>query len=1354
MRRRYRVLLGIAILLIALPVLLMGFAYWVGNSATGRDWIERGTARLSSGHVQLRGLGGRFPQQLELAHLELRDTRGLWLTIDGLQMDWSPLELLSWRASVQRLQAARVNIARAPAYEHPEEPRRHAWHWPHAELERLEVARLELGAPLTGKPVALQINGSGTWFSLRRVSLQLLAHRLDEVPSTYRAALRFGDSRLQGEIELQEDRDGPLAHLVQLPSIGALSIHLLLDGPPEAVGATLHAQAGDLRADVSGTVNLQKRAASLRVAVDATAMTPRPGLSWQGLHLQGEWTGPLATPLTTAQLEVTGLEVPGLEFKSVTAQLQGHSGALTLAGSVGGLKLPGPFGALLADSPIAVHASMRLDEAGRPLDFTLAHRLLRARGRWSGGNPGGGAVTADVPDLRPLAALAHLDLSGQGRVQAQLRHGGDSWQLQLSSALACTDGHAGVATLFEPQTRIAAAMTFGGSGTQFQHVQLSSNRMRASAHGRYQHGAMDLAWSLALPDVSALWPRLTGNASAQGHIQGQAPRLALAADIDGQLGVMGSNSGAVHLILRARDVPQRPVGQLQLAGTFDDAPLVLEASVQGAADGSLEAQIERAGWKSVHAQGGLTLPAGTRAAVGHLALSMEHLEDLDHLLGRQLLGSVDAQAEFDATTPGGRVRVRVSAKDVGVPAQQLAMLQVSGEIDSPATHPTLDLQLTTQAQMRGVPVHAQAQMRGPLEAVALRLEAGSEGDQTTQTSLITTAILDDAQREVRVKTLQVHYRDQTAHLLAPVLFKFADGFALERLRIGVGKGILQIEGRLTPALELSVSLNDVTPELLHPWLPDVDADGRLDGEAALHGTLALPTGTVQLKAAGLHARSGSARALPAGQVNLQAQLQATVAQLTIQCSAGERVQLHATGQAPLNRTAPIALKINGTFDLVQLNPILEASGQRLLGQIKLDADIGGTMSAPQARGSVLLTGGDVQDYPRGLHLTNISATLAADGEQVRLQQFVAHAGTGTLSASGTMGLTGGWPLNLKLEAHDAQPLSSDLVTANVNMDFAVTGELRRRVEVEGRLHINHADLNIPNALPPSVAVLDVRRPGQQAAPESANWGGIVHLNFSVDAPRAIFVRGRGLNAEVGGELHVGGRSDEPNISGGFDLRSGTINLAGTTLTFTSGKLSFNGTGVKHKIDPTLDFTATSTAGGVTSTLNIGGYADAPVITLSSTPEMAQDEILSRLLFGVSVTQLSTLQIAQIAAALATMSGVGGGGFNPVNAVQRALRLDRLAISGNTNGGAPTSGTTPVQGTNTGAIIEAGRYVSSRVYVGGRQFTTGTTQAEVQVDLTKGLKIQTTLGTGGGTVQGVTPQNDPGSSIGLSYQFEY
>ncbi|MDT8872409.1 translocation/assembly module TamB domain-containing protein [Komagataeibacter rhaeticus] len=70
-------------------------------------------------------------------------------------------------------------------------------------------------------------------------------------------------------------------------------------------------------------------------------------------------------------------------------------------------------------------------------------------------------------------------------------------------------------------------------------------------------------------------------------------------------------------------------------------------------------------------------------------------------------------------------------------------------------------------------------------------------------------------------------------------------------------------------------------------------------------------------------------------------------------------------------------------------------------------------------------------------------------------------------------------------------------------------------------------------------------------------------------------------------------------------------------------------------------------------------------------------------------------------------------------------------------------------------MEAGKYVMRRVYVGAKQATSGSgTQAQVQVDLTRRLKLNTTVGTGGNVTGFTTPENDPGSSIGLLYQFRY
>ena len=130
------------------------------------------------------------------------------------------------------------------------------------------------------------------------------------------------------------------------------------------------------------------------------------------------------------------------------------------------------------------------------------------------------------------------------------------------------------------------------------------------------------------------------------------------------------------------------------------------------------------------------------------------------------------------------------------------------------------------------------------------------------------------------------------------------------------------------------------------------------------------------------------------------------------------------------------------------------------------------------------------------------------------------------------------------------------------------------------------------------------------------------------------------------------------------------------------------------------------------------------------------------------SQLTAFELAEAGYALATLSGVGGGGSNPITKLQKTLGLDRLSVGANTT----TTATGATQ--NSGAAIAAGRYVTKRVYVEGKQTTAGTSQVQVDVDLTKHLKLQTRLGNSTAITQGTTPENDPGSSIGLQYQFEY
>jgi len=143
--------------------------------------------------------------------------------------------------------------------------------------------------------------------------------------------------------------------------------------------------------------------------------------------------------------------------------------------------------------------------------------------------------------------------------------------------------------------------------------------------------------------------------------------------------------------------------------------------------------------------------------------------------------------------------------------------------------------------------------------------------------------------------------------------------------------------------------------------------------------------------------------------------------------------------------------------------------------------------------------------------------------------------------------------------------------------------------------------------------------------------------------------------------------------------------------------------------------------------------------LTSSPDLPQDEILGRLLFGQGTQQLSPFQLAEVAQAAASLGGIGGG--DTLGKIRGSLGLDRLSVGS-------------ASGSGSGATVEAGKYVANGVYVGAKQGTSGGSQAQVQVDLTKHLKVQTTLGTGGTPATGITPENDPGSSLGLTYSFDY
>jgi translocation and assembly module TamB len=1303
----------VLLLLVLLAVVLLG-----ANTDAGRAAIERLTARLTGGTVQLQGLTGQFPTRLSVAHLRLTDDRGVWLSADQVTVEWSPAALLAKRVSVQSLRAASVSMARLPHSAPSASPSNAQASMPRIDIDKADFDHVDLGAELAGTETVLSLHGDARMRSVSEMQFDVTAQRLNGA-GDYDVHLKFDAKRMQTVMKIHEPANGPLQNIMALPGLGDAEVSLNFDGPRSAEKLQLTLKVGTLAGHAEGSLNLADFAADLNFEFESAAMQPRAGLDWSHLAARGRWLGSLKTLNATAHVAVADLHTPGeVLLKSLNVEVSAENGVASLRGALSGLQIPGPRPTLLAADPIKLDATMHLEQETRPLQIALDHRLLSLRARWQTAGRQQATWQLHLADLTPFAALAGQRASGNADVRGQLEYAEGLAQVSLSADANLEAGAQSVINMLGRRVTVQLAGTWSPDAIAVDKFNIAGGALTAAASGNFALAKRNLRakWDLSVNDLATLSPLLAGTLSASGSAQGPSSALAIEAQADSKLAVRGGSSGEISAKIALQGVPSAPAGTLSVEGSLDGSPLQAEAAVQREAQGVVHAIIKQVNWRSAHLDGDVTTKLSDGGSNGHASLQIGQLRDLQHLLGFDAAGALSASLDLSPDAQHTRLKLQLSTQDLTVGALAAAV-QLSGA--------------------------------GPSDAFEFKVDAKLPKVGLWPAALDGAGTLDLDKSSIALASLTANYNGQDIRLLAPAHLEFANGLSVDALRLGAQQAQLAIQGRAFPDTALTVSLSNLGPPLVNAFVPNLLAAGRIDAHAELHDSLQTPTGQVSVKAVGVRSADDAALGLPAADLSADAQLMGSTADIHARLVAGTGSELTVSGHAPISFDGALDLKIAGKLPLSLLNPILEARGQHAEGSLDVNASVAGSVAQPEIGGSATLTQGNFRDYGRGLSLTAINGELVGSAATLQVKSFSATAAPGSLSVSGSIGaLQPKMPIDLKITARNAQPVVSKLVTSNFDADLHVGGTLAERLEVGGTVHLNRTLIGIPNSLPPNVAVLDVRRRGT-AARRTPSKPLVIALDVRVRAPQQILVQGRGLDAEMGGELHISGTAADPRVSGDFRLQRGTFTLASSRLNFTpdTSRITFSGEGLQNKIDPTLDFTAETSIPQGTATLHIGGFADAPQFELTSSPALPQDEIMARLMFGESASQLSGLQLAQIGYALASLSGVGGNGdANPLVKIQKTLGLDRLSIGS----GPPTSAT----GTDTGTSIAAGRYISKRVYVEAKQTTTGNSQLEADIDLTKRLKLQTKLGNGTASVQGTTPDNDPGSSIGLSYQFEY
>ena len=1302
------------------------------STPSGQSTISSVLSALSGGDLSIDGLSARVSGELRIRELTVRDKNGPWLTAENLHIQGSFLRLIHEDVEVQSITASRVRVIRLPVSDNS------TFSLPHIHVARADLPDVETGKALTGTP--MRFSGAGTLdiLSLDDIAGDVRLTRRDGVGS-YSANGRFRDGAANGVITIDEPAAGLVTGLLGLNAIGPIRAEIRAAGSPAANKFSFAVNAGAFTARGNGLAQIAARTIDADFSAAAPAMQLRPDLSWQALSAEGHAHGPIDALSLDGRFRIAELHAGKVSATMLAGSAIGNSGTADFTATASGVSVPGIDARLLSGAPVQLRAHTQLNAPHRPVDFSIAHPLLAATG--TGQLDGTGAITANLrfPKLQPIASLADIPMEGNATLAARILIARSGMSINVDGKVSASGGDPMITRAIGSNAAVTAAADLNGETISNLKLGFRGARVNANISGGLRNRALDVTASGTVQDVSLFVPGVSGKASFNTTVAGAFDSLKLSGTLSGMLATQTLEPRRVSVKFDAAGAPKNGAGSFAGEAPFRDAPV----SVAGTFDWHIDAlrvSVAEGRWKSLLLSGNAEISKAD-AIHGAASVRVDHLTDLEPWLGMPVSGSADAQLDFQQRGEKSNLAIKATGHDMALQDAQVASLTADGDIANPFTTPQLAVKLDASGiAAQGVSGTATAALSGTLRELGVTATGDLRDANQRALKLSAKAMLHNDRKQAQLTALTVDYRDVRADLSEPATISFANAEVdVERLILRSGGANLVIKGRLTHALVVDASLEGVSAAMLRPFIPTL-SEASLAGTAHLTGTLAAPQGSITLTGRGLRMQGVPGDVAP-GVLNARADLRSGGVQIDSTLAIGSS-KLAVSGTAPLTPNGRFDLKATGTADLSLFNGDLTATGRRLLGQAIVDGVVRGTLAAPDISGGAKLTNVEFHDSANGVRLTSISGEAAFRGSTVEIVDLSGRAGAGTVRLNGSINLAAaGVPVQLVVTARNAEPVSSDQFTARIDADVTVTGTIAGGLKAGGKIAVLRAESVLPNSLPPEVANLDVKRPGKPVAPPAPQVRpSTIALDLNVTSPGQFFLRGRGLDTELSGDVHVGGTVSAQVITGAFEMRRGTFDLGGTTLNFTSGKVTFETGSLRNRIDPTIDFVAQSSTGGYAAKLEISGTVSNPKVQLSSTPTLPQDEILAQVLFQQNVKQLSALQLAQMAQAAASLGGLSGG-FDPIGSARRVLGLDRLSV-----------GTGP----NNQTQVEAGKYVLRNVYVGAKQGLSNAPQAEVQVDLTKHLKAKATIATGNNSAavtQGAQ-QQDPGTSAGLSWQFEY
>lgn len=1268
--------------------------------------------------VQVEGLTGSLSSEARIAKITIADADGIWLELIDITLDWNRSGLLLGRVEVEQLTAATLSLPRLPQSEESSAPSPEAGAFKLPELpvsiniEKLAIDKITLGAPVMGTELELQTEaamrlggGSGT--------ATLVATRLNGVTGVFKINASYDNATqmIVLDLDLQEEKGGLVSDLLGLPQNPSVSLVMNGEGVLDDFNADLQLATDGLER-LTGNVTLLAQPADQPPAREIKADISGDITALFAPQYRDFFGENIALRLDAIRTEDGALDIAALDLVTQKARLSGSARLNAnswptfldiegrIADTIGGpVLLPAAgtetfidsadlnvkFDATQSDQWTAVFDVKNINRD----DLAIARTDLTAVGTLSPDKGGVGTVSADISaqadGISGLKDAVAQALGAAVKLSATIDYTKEK-PLTISALVLEGDdyalnGEAVIDTLSSGfQTDLRATVS-AQDLTRFSG--LSGQALQGGANVNIAGRVAPLAGSFDLAVTGTGTELRIGQPQADAVLQG-VTRL----DIKAARGETGTRLDRLNIenpnITLTADANLRTnAAVVNYDVTLREVSLIADG-INGPLLSSGRATQTNAIW---------TVDTTASLVAGDPAM----------IKGQAIIDTAsagfDTQVDLSVDAKNLNQFSKIAARDLG----GAITVNFTGMVGAKFQDFDLDVSGTTINLRTGV-AQADAVLRGKttLDAKAARIGENLKVDRlNVNNSNLRLVANGEIRSDQAALQYDVNLRD------ASVLSSGVTGPLVSNGRASMANGVWSVDVTARGPFGASADVKGIatgpkTNLNFEARIPNVsvfvpDVSGRL----VLDGTLRKPGSAYQINATA------------SGVSGIQARINGTI-------SDTGRPNINIAGTLPLGLAAPF------------IRP------RSIQGQAAFDMTMKGGFGLSSVSGQISTNNARLSAPTLQIALEKIAATVRLTNSRANVQMTGQVSSGGGVQVNGDIDLTGQLLADLNVALNSVVVTDPTLYKTTIAGALALRGPLTGGARISGDLAIGETQVNVPSSgfsslgeipdithiRPPQSVVRSQNRArlldkdtGSSGSSSSTDGG--FGLNINISAPSRIFVRGRGLDAELGGQLTLTGTTNNIISAGRFNLVRGRLSILQQRFDLDEGSIVMQG-----ELVPYIRFVATTKTSSGSASVIIDGPADNPRISFESSPEAPQDEVLAQLILGRDLSQISAFQALQLANAVAVLAGREGNGI--ISKLRNGFGLDDLDF--NTDSSGNTS-------------VRAGKYISDNVYTDVTVGSQGDSEVSINIDLTPTITLKGSAGTEGNTGIGVFFEKD-------------